>query len=191
MLGTVMALRSDINEGRSWLGGSMRHRASPAKRLDGGTIMNLTLTPIGHVRGGRSAVEDDDWDRVEAEIVLDPDAFDHDALLGLDAFSHAEVVFHFDRLDPARIVTGARHPRGREDWPRAGIFAQRGSPRPNLLGVTVCHVRGLEGRTLKVRGLDAIDGTPVLDIKPYMTGFAPRGEIREPDWAREIMAEYW
>ena len=57
--------------------------------------------------------------------------------------------------------------------------------------MTVCEVVTVKGLTLEVKGLDAIDGTPVLDIKPVMSGFSPRGEVREPDWAREIMAKYW
>ena len=75
--------------------------------------------------------------------------------------------------------------------PLTGIFAQRGHYRPNLIGSTVCRVRGVEGATVHVQGLDAIDGTPVLDIKPYMTAFAPRGEIREPGWVEDVMKSYW
>ena len=63
--------------------------------------------------------------------------------------------------------------------------------RPNLLGMTICRVLGVEGSKILVQGLDAIDGTPVLDIKPVMTGFAPRGPVREPEWAHEIMTDYW
>lgn len=148
------------------------------------------LEPIAHVRGGRVENEDDAWGAVEAEIVL-ADAMPPEALRGLDAFSHALVVFHFDRIDPAKVSTGARRPRGNPAWPEVGILAQRGSPRPNRIGVTTVEVLGVEGRVLKVRGLDAIAGTPILDIKPVMTGFEPRGVIREPDWAGEIMADYW
>jgi tRNA (Thr-GGU) A37 N-methylase len=72
-----------------------------------------------------------------------------------------------------------------------GIFAQRGKNRPNRTDVTVCKVVAVDGLNLEVEGLDAIDGTPVLDIKPYLTGFAPRGAVREPEWAGEIMREYW
>lgn len=72
-----------------------------------------------------------------------------------------------------------------------GILAQRGAPRPNRIGVTTCRLLSAQGMVLRVRGLDAIAGSPVFDIKPHMTGFDPRGEIREPDWAREIMAGYW
>ena len=149
------------------------------------------LTTIGHVRGGRVEAEDDDWDASIAEIVLDPAQFKAEALLGLDRFSHAEIVFVFNQVRPGDITYDARHPRGRADWPKVGIFAQRGRNRPNRLGVSVCRVVDVIGHALRVQGLDAIDGTPVLDIKPVMSGFQPRGGIVEPDWAREIMATYW
>jgi tRNA-Thr(GGU) m(6)t(6)A37 methyltransferase TsaA len=153
--------------------------------------MTLGIVPIGHVRGGRAEPTDDAWDSVEAEIALDPAQLGPDAALGLDAFSHIVVLFVFDRLDPTKLERNARHPRGRMDWPRAGILAQRGSPRPNRIGVTTCRLLGVDGLTLRVRGLDAVDGSPVLDVKPHMSGFDPRGAIREPDWAREIMEGYW
>lgn len=153
--------------------------------------MSIVMTPIGRVEGGRPEPEDDDWGASLARIVLDPARFDEEALLGLDTFSHAEVVFVFDKVGDDQIVTGARHPRGNKDWPRIGIFAQRGKNRPNRIGVTVCEIVAVNGRILEVRGLDAIDGTPVLDIKPVMSGFAPRGEVREPDWAKAIMESYW
>lgn len=153
--------------------------------------MSLGILPIGHVRGGRAEAVDDAWDAVEAEIVLDSAQLGEEAALGLGAFSHIVVVFVFDRLDPAKVERGARHPRGRQDWPRVGILAQRGSPRPNRIGVTTCRLLGVDGMRLRVRGLDAVDGSPVLDVKPHMTGFDPRGAVHEPDWAREIMHGYW
>ena len=149
--------------------------------------MSILMTPVGRVQGGRTLPEDDDWGDSRARIVLDPARFDDEALMGLDTFSHAEVIFVFDKVGEDQIVTGARHPRGNTDWPRIGIFAQRGKNRPNRIGVTVCEIVSVVGLVLEVRGLDAIDGTPVLDIKPVMSGFAPRGEIREPDWAKAIM----
>lgn len=151
----------------------------------------IALTPIGFVRGGRSEPIDDDWDKVDATIELDPKQFKADATASLGDFSHIEVVFHFNQVPDDEINTGARHPRGRKDWPLVGIFAQRGKGRPNRIGVTVCRLLSADGLTLKVRGLDAIDGTPVLDIKPVMTGFLPRGEVREPVWAKELMDGYW
>ncbi|MBS0470668.1 MAG: SAM-dependent methyltransferase [Proteobacteria bacterium] len=151
----------------------------------------ISLTAIGHVRGGRSEPIDDDWDSVEARIDLDPAQFKPDATASLGDFSHIEVIFHFNRVPDAEINSGARHPRGRSDWPLVGIFAQRGKGRPNRIGVTMCRILSVDGLSLNVRGLDAIDGTPVLDIKPVMRGFLPRGDVREPAWARELMAGYW
>jgi tRNA (Thr-GGU) A37 N-methylase len=146
---------------------------------------------IGHVRGGRDVPEDDGWEGIFAEIELDANQFNEAALLGLDQFSHAEIVFVFDQVGPEDITYDARHPRGRMDWPKVGIFAQRGRNRPNRLGVSICRIAQVSGLTLRVQGLDAIAGTPVLDIKPVMKGFQPRGAIKEPDWAREIMERYW
>jgi tRNA-Thr(GGU) m(6)t(6)A37 methyltransferase TsaA len=149
------------------------------------------LTPIGWVRSTRAAPTDDSWDAETSRIELDAARFGPEALAGLDAFSHVEVLFRFHAADPAREEHGARHPRGNPAWPRVGIFAQRGKDRPNRLGLTICRVLGVEGTTLRVAGLDAIDGTPVLDLKPWMQGFAPRGELREPPWADELMRGYW
>jgi tRNA (Thr-GGU) A37 N-methylase len=154
-------------------------------------MSGITMWAIGHVRGGRSEPIDDSWDSVEAKIELDPAQFTAEAMAGLADFSHIEVVYHFDRVPDDEIQTGSRHPRGRKDWPKVGILAQRGKGRPNRIGVTVCRLLGVDGLALRVRGLDAIDGTPVLDIKPVMKGFLPRSEISEPQWAAEIMREYW
>jgi tRNA (Thr-GGU) A37 N-methylase len=154
-------------------------------------VTTIAMNAIGFVRGGRDEPIDDNWDTVEADIVLDPAQFGADATAALADFSHIEVVFSFNRVPDDEIQTGARHPRGRTDWPKVGIFAQRGKGRPNRIGVTVCRLLEADGLQLRVRGLDAIDGTPVLDIKPVMKGFLPRGEIREPAWAGELMKGYW
>lgn len=154
-------------------------------------MATFSVQPIGYVRGGREVAEDDNWGDSEARIELDPERFTQEALEGLDSFSHAEVVFLFDRVGEGAITYDARHPRGRKDWPKVGIFAQRGKNRPNRIGVSVCTIVRVEGLAVVVGGLDAIDGTPIIDIKPVMSGFAPRGEVREPAWAKEIMASYW
>ena len=70
-------------------------------------------------------------------------------------------------------------------------LTQRGKDRPNRLGVSVCRIEGVEGRDIRVRGLDAVDGTPVLDLKPVMREFLPRGDVRQPAWSRDLMAGYW
>ncbi len=150
----------------------------------------IQLEPIGHVSNVRTEVGDDDWGAVVSEITLMP-AFGPSALAGLDEFSHVEVLFHFDRVATEKIETEARHPRNNQSWPKVGIFAQRGKNRPNRLGQTIAEIVALEGRVLRVRGLDAIDGTPVLDLKPVMREFLPRTPIRQPDWVGELMASYW
>jgi tRNA-Thr(GGU) m(6)t(6)A37 methyltransferase TsaA len=151
----------------------------------------FAMTPIGHVVGGRSEAIDDRWGSVEAAIDLDAALLGPDATAGLAAFSHIEVVFVFDRVADDEITLGARHPRGRADWPAVGILAQRAKSRPNRIGVTVCELVGVDGLVLRVQGLDAVDGTPVLDVKPYMPAFGPRGEVRQPAWADELMRDYW
>lgn len=151
----------------------------------------VVMRPVGTVRSTRSLPTDDFWDAETASIELDTQRFGPDALQGLSAFSHVVVVFVFDRVDEAGVETGARHPRGNRAWPSVGVFAQRGRNRPNRIGVTVCQVRRIEGTVLHLAGLDAIEGTPVLDIKPWIAGFGPRGEVREPGWAGELMRDYW
>jgi tRNA-Thr(GGU) m(6)t(6)A37 methyltransferase TsaA len=150
----------------------------------------ITLTPIGTVRGSRRDVTDDFWGDSTATIEL-ADHIPADSLDGLEAFSHAEIIFLFDRLEEESVVTGARRPRGNPAWPRVGIFAQRGKARPNRLGATIVRIVGRDGRRLFVRDLDAVEGTPVIDIKPVFEEFLPREEVRQPDWSHELMRDYW
>lgn len=152
--------------------------------------MTITMDPIGTVRSSRRDVRDDGWDREQAHVELAP-RFGEDALAGLDGFSHVEVIFHMDRVEPAKIETGARHPRNNRDWPLVGIFAQRGKNRPNQIGTTVCRVLRVEGTRLYVEGLDAVDGTPVLDLKPWVRELGPRGEVEQPVWMDALMGGYW
>ena len=124
----------------------------------------ITLQPIGWVR---SPVRQSDDDRFTAE-----------SLHGLGDFSHVEILFLLHEVRPEQIVTGLRHPRGRTDWPKVGIFAQRGRVRRNRIGSTVCRVLG-------------VDGTPVLDIKPSMQEFGPRTEVHQPGGSRDVMQDYF
>jgi tRNA-Thr(GGU) m(6)t(6)A37 methyltransferase TsaA len=151
----------------------------------------IEISPIGIVRSSIEQPIDDVWGGVQCRIDLDASRFTPDCLEGLSDFSHVEVVFLFHRVQDSQIVTGARHPRNRQEWPKAGIFAQRGRNRPNRIGVTICRLLKVEGLSLEVAGLDAINETPVLDIKPYMREFAARGDVRQPAWAAELMAGYW
>lgn len=140
--------------------------------------------------GNRREVVDDFWGGDDASITL-TEEFGADALQGLDEFSHVEVLFVLDQVPSDKIVRGARHPRNNPDWPAVGTFAQRTKNRPNRIASTICRVVRVEGNKLYVAELDAIDGTPVLDIKPVMTEFLPRQEVRQPEWSHELMREYW
>lgn len=148
------------------------------------------IEAIGYVHAARTSPDDDDWGKTTATIELAPH-LPADSLRGLDAFSHVEVLYVFDRVPVEKIVTGARHPRNNPAWPEVGIFAQRAKARPNRLGSTIARIVRVAGRTLEVEELDAIDGTPVVDLKPVVREFLPRGELRQPAWASELMANYW
>jgi len=152
--------------------------------------MTITLQPIGFVRSSRTTLTDDQWGEVTARIEI-VDTLPQESLDGIEAFSHAEIVFQFNQVDEANIVSGARHPRGNTRWPKVGIFAQRGKDRPNRLGLTIVRIARRGERTLDVVGLDAVDGTPVLDVKPVMAEFLPREPVRQPEWSHELMQRYW
>lgn len=150
----------------------------------------IAVEPIGVVRGGRADPVDDHWEGVEAVIVID-DRFPPEALDGLGQFSHLDVVYRFHLVKEEDVVAGARHPRGNPDWGKVGIFAQRARARPNRLGVSTCRILGVDGHRIAVADLDAIDGTPVLDVKPHLVEMGPRGVVRQPAWATELMERYW
>ena len=150
----------------------------------------IQLTPIGYIRSARREPVDDNWDAVECHFELAPE-IDAEALRGIEEFSHVELVFQFHLVPESGVERGARHPRGNPDFPRVGIFAQRGKQRPNRLGVSVARLVHKEDRVLTLRGLDALDGSPVLDLKPVLHEFLPRGVIEQPAWTRVVMRNYW
>jgi tRNA-Thr(GGU) m(6)t(6)A37 methyltransferase TsaA len=152
--------------------------------------MPITIEPVAYVRGGRTEVRDDFWGGATTEIELAP-GVPTESLDGLDAFSHAEILFVFDRIPERDIVTGARHPRGNMAWPSVGIFAQRGKARPNRIGATMVRIVARDGRRLRVAGLDALDGSPVIDIKPVFAQFLPTESVRQPAWSDALMRDYW
>jgi tRNA (adenine37-N6)-methyltransferase len=165
----------------------------PSPRGERGTTPvapTVTMMPIGTVRAVRQQPDDDFWGGSVSEIELDP-SLSPESLVGLEAFSHVEVVYVFDRVRADQVTTGARRPRGNPAWPEVGIFAQRAKNRPNRIGITICRVVSVSGRVLRVAELDAIDGTPVIDLKPVMQEFLPRQAIRQPAWASELMQAYW
>jgi tRNA (adenine37-N6)-methyltransferase len=137
-------------------------------------MLTFSMHPIGWVRSPRVEPIDDDWGAVVSRIKLDHERFTLDSVRGLEQFSHMDVVYVFDRVDQGSFEPGARRPRNNPDWPAVGVFAQRNKRRPNRISVGTCELGAVDGIELTVRGLDAIDSTPVLDIKSYMVEFGPR-----------------
>jgi tRNA-Thr(GGU) m(6)t(6)A37 methyltransferase TsaA len=150
----------------------------------------MQLTPIGYVSSPRTDPGNTvGWGDVEARIDLTAELGRH-ALDGLADFSHAEILFWFDRADRRPSYAEPFRARGRADMPVIGVFAARGPHRPNPLGVTACRIVEVGDTWLTVRGLDAVDRTPVLDIKPVMATFVPR-DVTEPEWSGRLLADYF
>jgi tRNA-Thr(GGU) m(6)t(6)A37 methyltransferase TsaA len=105
-------------------------------------------------------------------------------------FSHLEIIYFFDKVNNDEIVFSGR-PRGNPKYPLVGILGQRKKDRPNKIGLCTVELLELNGRTIKVKNLDAIDGTPIIDIKPVFKEFEPIGQIKQPEWVQDLMKNYW
>lgn len=151
--------------------------------------MSINLTPIATIKNKRDTATDDFWGDTISEIELAAD-IPADAFKGIENFSHLEIIYFFDKVDKAKIITSGR-PRGNPQWPEMGILAQRKKDRPNQLGLCTVELIKHSGRTITVKYLDAINNTPVLDIKPVFKEFGIKGETHQPNWVTELMADYW
>lgn len=151
---------------------------------------SITVSPIAYIKNMRDDMSDDHWGNVLSEITI-ADDLPEDCLLGIEAYSHLEIIYYFHKADESKTQTGANHPRENKTWPSVGIFAQRKKDRPNHLGATIVKLIARKGRTLVVTNLDADDGTPVLDIKPVVKEFLPLDEVKQPAWVSQLMKDYW
>ncbi|QPQ36008.1 tRNA (N6-threonylcarbamoyladenosine(37)-N6)-methyltransferase TrmO [Lysinibacillus sp. JNUCC-52] len=152
--------------------------------------MQYSIQPVAIVNNNRKEIEDDNWGSIMSTIEL-TENFNELSLKGVDEFSHLEIIFYFDKVADEKIQYDARHPRNNKNYPEVGIFAQRGKNRPNKLGVTIVELIEIKQKTLIVKGLDAIDGTPIIDIKPVMREFLPKGDVKQPNWSTSLMDKYW
>jgi tRNA-Thr(GGU) m(6)t(6)A37 methyltransferase TsaA len=151
--------------------------------------MNINLKPIGYVKNKRTTPIDDQWEYILSEIVL-AEEIPTESLDHIEDFSHLEIIYFFNQVPPEDIVFSGR-PRGNPAYPQVGIFGQRKKDRPNTIGLCTVELICHQGRSLAVKYLDAIDGTPVLDIKPVFREFQPQMPIRQPDWVADLMKNYW
>jgi len=150
----------------------------------------IKLKPIATVKNSRKKIKDDDWEDIVSEIILDLSLVE-ECLKGIEAFSHLEIVYYFHKVNKTKISYDSRYPRNDKKLEKVGIFAQRGKNRPNQIGLTIVKFVKKEGRSLFVRGLDAINGSPVLDIKPVIKEFLPMEPIKQPVWVSKLMQDYW
>lgn len=155
------------------------------------TGQSFEVEPVAYVIGGRIEPTDDYWGGTQSVIRIDSSRFGPDATAGLDEFSHLEIVFRFHLTDPTDLKLGARRPRDNPQWPPVGIFGHRNMRRLNWLGVSRCRLLKVDGLDLHVEDLDAVDGTPVLDIKPWFAEMGPRGEIHQATWSSEMLGLYY
>ncbi len=150
---------------------------------------SLTIAPIGLVVNGVTEEQDQDWGKTTSRIEL---ALEYArGLIRLNSFSHAIVVTYLHRaqFDPAQHLV--RRPRDLATMPSVGIFAQRAKHRPNPIGITAVRVLDILGNVLLVQGLDAINGTPVLDLKPYYPIYDRVPDAQVPEWVDRLMAGYF
>lgn len=145
----------------------------------------IELKPIGFVKTKAVGKEVRDTGNV-SEIVFRKDLAE--ALEGIGGFSHLFVIFWMHEISKEERRTMKIHPRGRRDMPLLGVFATRTPHRPNPIGLTLVEVLGVEGNVITVRGLDAFDGTPVLDIKPF-DYWDVAEDARVPEWWRRLEKE--
>ncbi len=143
-----------------------------------GTVKSTVMTPV-----------DENWGNVISEIHLRTDLAK--GLQGLEKYSHAIIIFLMHQTTFNLASDLIRRPRGRSDMPQIGIFAQRARHRPNPIGITAVEIIQVYENVLKVKGLDAIDGTLVLDIKPYVPMFDLVEDAEIPHWIKKLMKGYF
>ncbi len=144
---------------------------------------------IGVVYNGVKEPTHEDWGSVVSEVVLDETL--SEGLDGVEQFSHLLILYWMHRAAEAEPVRMRRRPRGRADMPELGIFAQRAPQRPNPIAVAAVKLLRREKNRLFVQGLDAINGTPVLDVKPYIPQYDAVASARVPEWVDRLMHGYF
>ncbi|MCI5651377.1 MAG: tRNA (N6-threonylcarbamoyladenosine(37)-N6)-methyltransferase TrmO [Ruminococcus bromii] len=151
-------------------------------------MREIIMNPIGYVRNAVQSRKDVSWGEDVSTIVLNEEY--HSGLKGLEDFTHVIILYYLDKAAYQKEKHLQRRPQNREDMPLVGIFSQRGKDRPNQIGMTSVRIVSVDGAALTVKGLDAIDGTPVLDIKPYYPVYDKK-DAKVPEWVDRLMAHYF
>ncbi len=140
----------------------------------------ISVKPIGRVRNSVRQMRREGWESVVSEIILEPKH--EEALEGVEDYSHLLILFWLSRLGRPDREMKKVHPKSRRDLPCVGVFATRTQYRPNPVGLTLVKLMGREKNILRVRGLDAVNGTPVIDIKPPSPHQEYPARVRLPAW---------
>ncbi len=151
-------------------------------------MKEIIMQPIGYVRNNVENKKDVSWGKDVSTIELLEEY--HTGLEGLEDFSHVTVIYYLDKAVYEKEKHLQRHPQNRDDMPLVGIFSQRGKDRPNKIGMTSVEIVSVDEKTLTVKGLDAIDGTMVLDIKPYYPVYDKK-DATVPEWVDRLMEHYF
>jgi len=152
-----------------------------------GESLGVNLKVIGVVRNDYQRRPEVGWRSTVSEIIVDPTLTD--ALDGLEEFSHIVVIFWMHQLPATDQVSTKVHPGRRKEIPEKGIFATRTPYRVNPIGSTTVRLLERRGNILKVEMLDAIDGTPVIDIKPYIPRHDLEADAKVPEWLNRLKAK--
>lgn len=154
-----------------------------------GEVMNITMKPVAYVHNAVESRKDESWGKDISKIVLEDEY--KGGLEGLQNFSHVIIIYYLDKANYNRNQHLQRRAQNREDMPLVGIFSQRGKDRPNQIGMTTVEIISVTDSSLEVKGLDAIDGTPVLDIKPYYPMYDLKENATIPEWVERLMEHYF
>ncbi|MGL5647776.1 MAG: tRNA (N6-threonylcarbamoyladenosine(37)-N6)-methyltransferase TrmO [Clostridium sp.] len=151
--------------------------------------MQINLTPIGYVSNDVQNRKDKSWGDDISKISLEKQYVG--GLTGLSDFSHAIIIYYLDKAKFDKDKHIQRKPQNRDDMPLVGIFSQRGKDRPNQIGMTSVKIISTSDDVLIIQGLDAIDGTPILDIKPYYPVYDCKVGAIVPEWVNRLMKHYF
>lgn len=152
-------------------------------------MKEIILKPIGIVSNEVSDRMDENWGKLKSKIILRPEY--HGGLEGLSDFSHVIVLTYLHQANYEKEKHLKRRPRNLNDMPLLGIFSQRAKNRPNPIGITTVRILNVNKEYLEVLGLDAIDKTPVIDIKPYYSHYDKQGSSKMPEWVDRLMDNYF
>jgi tRNA-Thr(GGU) m(6)t(6)A37 methyltransferase TsaA len=152
-------------------------------------MIEVRLKPVGFISSPVTEQTDENWGGVISRILLQPEYIG--ALSGLEDFSHAIIITYLHQAKYEKEKHLQRRPRGLESMPKVGIFSQRAKDRPNAIGVTTVKIITVGSDFIEVQGLDAINGTPVLDVKPYYPQYDKIDSPKTPEWVGRLMEKYF